>query len=346
MSALWSEFGRRDHIDLAECRQLLRHGSKSFFAASLLLPRRVREPACALYAFCRVADDDIDRGGGAAALERLRDRLDRAYAGCPEDSAVDRAFAATARRFELPRALPEALLDGFAWDLDGRRYVTQADLEAYCVRVAGTVGVMMSVLMGRRDADALARAADLGIAMQLTNIARDVGEDAANGRLYLPEAWLRAEGIEPDSFLARPVLSDGFRAVMARLLALADSYYARARGGIALLPADCRPAIHAARLIYAEIGRAVRTADLDSLSRRAVTSKARKLALLGQAFAAAAVGAAGPGASAAEAAAYLVEAAAEPPGSRPEGIGWVIDLFERMERRDRAERMGRNPTPA
>jgi phytoene synthase len=342
MSTRAPEFAARERADLTACRAHLRHGSKSFYAASLLLPRRVREPASALYAFCRVADDEIDLGGGTAALERLRQRLDRAYAGQPEAHPVDRAFAATARAFGLPRALPEALLDGFAWDLDGRRYATQGDLEAYCVRVAGTVGVMMSVLMGRRDAEALARAADLGIAMQLTNIARDVGEDAANGRLYLPTAWLEEHGIDPERFLAAPALSPGLIAVMKRLLALADAYYRRARGGIALLPGDCRPAIHAARLIYAEIGRNVRAAGHDSLSRRAVTSKGRKLALLVQAVADAALGAAGERSRAAEAAQYLVDAAVLAPSPRPDGLVWVIDLFERLERRDREARLSRN----
>jgi phytoene synthase len=327
---------RAEAADLAACRALLRHGSKSFFAASLLLPARVRAPASALYAFCRVADDEIDGGGSAAALARLQRRLDDAYAGRPQDNAVDRAFAATARRFALPKALPEALLDGFAWDLDGRVYETQADLEAYCVRVAGTVGVMMSVLMGRRDAEALARAADLGIAMQLTNIARDVGEDAANGRLYLPREWLRAEGLDPNSFLARPEVSPGFRAVMRRLLALSDFYYARARGGIAMLPVDCRPAIHAARLIYGEIGRQVADAGHDSIARRAVTSRARKLALLARAVGATAIGSIGHEAEAAEAARYLVDAAAEVP--KPEGLLGVVALFERLERRDRSAR--------
>jgi 15-cis-phytoene synthase len=328
-----------ERADLAACRALLRHGSKSFHAASLLLPARVRAPASALYAFCRVADDAIDDGGSAAALDRLQRRLDDAYAGRPHDNPVDRAFAATARRFMLPKALPEALLDGFAWDLNGRVYGTQADLEGYCVRVAGTVGVMMAVLMGRRGAEALARAADLGIAMQLTNIARDVGEDARNGRLYLPSEWLAAEGMDPMAFLAKPEMSDGFRAVMKRLLALAEFYYARSKGGIAMLPLDCRPAIHAARLIYGEIGRNVTAAGYDSISRRAVTSRGRKLELLAQAVGATAIGSIGHEADAAEAARYLVDAAAEVP--KPEGLVGVIALFDRLERRDREARVAR-----
>ena len=98
----------------------------------------------------------------------------------------------------IPRALPEALLEGFAWDAAGRRYETLDEVEHYAARVAGCVGAMMTLVMGRRDPAILARACDLGVAMQLTNICRDVGEDARAGRLYLPLAWLRDNGIDPD----------------------------------------------------------------------------------------------------------------------------------------------------
>jgi phytoene synthase len=325
--------------DLAACRQLLADGSKSFFAASLLLPPRVRAPATALYAFCRVADDVVDREGGPAALARLTERLDRAYAGRPLDHPVDRAFAATVDHFALPRALPEALLDGFAWDEAGRRYETLADLEAYGVRVAGSVGAMMAVLMGVRDAAALARATDLGVAMQLTNIARDVGEDARSGRLYLPLAWLAEAGIEADRFLAAPRHSAALAGVVARLVAAADTLYARADAGIAALPRDCRPAIRAARLIYAEIGREVVRAGCDSVGRRAVVSKSRKLALAARA-AGAVASIPWPDAEPPLAAArYVVEAAARRAPTRPamavaapRGVDFVLDLFERLER--------------
>ncbi|MGL4440619.1 MAG: phytoene/squalene synthase family protein, partial [Bosea sp. (in: a-proteobacteria)] len=183
--------------DLEVCRELLRNGSKSFFAASLLLPRSVRDPATALYAFCRLSDDAVDLSDDpSAALALLHQRLDRIYAGQPLNHAVDRALAAEVVRFALPRAVMDALLDGFAWDAEGRRYDELSSVLAYSARVAATVGVLMTLLMGERDAQTLARACDLGVAMQLTNIARDVGEDARNGRLYLPRNWLIEEGID------------------------------------------------------------------------------------------------------------------------------------------------------
>lgn len=266
--------------DLAACKALLRKGSRSFAAASLLLPKRVREPAAALYAFCRMADDAIDLSADPGAVAALRDRLDRIYRGTPADVPIDRAFARVAAERELPQALVDALIEGFAWDAEGRRYTSISDLCAYGARVAGSVGALMTVLMGPRDADTMARACDLGVAMQLTNIARDVGEDARAGRLYLPLSWLEEAGVDPAAFLQNPRPGSGVAAVIERLLRFADGLYIRADQGIGLLPPDCRPAIRAARLIYADIGREIVRADFDSVSERAVVSRLRKLWLI------------------------------------------------------------------
>lgn len=267
--------------DLDHCTAAIRHGSRSFHAASKLLPRRLRDPALALYAFCRLADDAVDlQQEKAGAVLSLHERLDRAYAGRPRNAPADRAFAAVIEDFDMPRALPEALLEGLAWDAEGRIYEDLPGLRAYSARVAAAVGAMMCVLMRERRADVLARACDLGVAMQLTNIARDVGEDAAEGRLYLPTDWMVAEGIDPEGFLARPETSPALRALVARLLREADRLYLRAEAGIAALPLDCRPGIYAARLIYAGIGGAVRRAGCDPLAARARTNGAQKLGWL------------------------------------------------------------------
>ncbi len=272
------------NADLAACSAMLAGGSRSFRAASLLLPRRVAEPATALYAFCRVADDAVDiAGGGAAAVAALQARLEAICAGRPAPLAPDRAFAAVVARHGIPRALPAALIEGLAWDAAGRRYATLEELDAYAARVAGTVGAMMAILMGVRSTEAIARASDLGTAMQLTNIARDVGEDARAGRIYLPLDWLAEAGIGPQDLLAAPRFTPALGSVVARLLARADVLYQRAEAGIALLPPDCRPGIAAARLIYAEIGRAVERRGGDSVSARAVVPGRRKLVLLARA---------------------------------------------------------------
>jgi phytoene synthase len=273
--------------DVRRCREVLRVNSKSFYAASLFLPARVRGPTSVLYAFCRVADDAVDLVSpkqGPEAVARMRARLARVYDGAPDDAPVDRALAVVVRRFALPRAMPEALLEGFAWDVEGRRYADMESLHGYCARVAATVGAMMTVLMGARDPGVLARACDLGVAMQLTNICRDVGEDARNGRVYLPLDWLAEAGVDVDGFLARPTFTPELGAVIERTLREADRLYARSDAGVAMLPRDCRVAIRAARLLYSDIGGELRRRGGDSVSSRAVVPGARKAALLARAY--------------------------------------------------------------
>lgn len=271
--------------DLARCRDILRVGSKSFYVAAALLPGRVRAPVTALYAFCRIADEAIDGPGATPdAVEGLRRRLDGAYSGQPDDHPVDRSLSLVVQEYAIPRAVPDAMLEGFVWDLAGREYRTLSDVYAYAARVGATVGVMVSAIMGARSAPALARASDLGVAMQMTNIARDVGEDARRGRIYLPAEWMVEAGIDPDSWLADPAFSPELAGVVQRLVEDADGLYSRARAGIQLVPSDCRLAITSALLIYADIGREIQRAGYDSVSRRAFTSRTRKAVLVARAL--------------------------------------------------------------
>ncbi len=344
-----------DPADMDACRALLKGGSRTFHAASKVLPRRVSDPAIALYAFCRLADDAVDLGDDrTAAVERLKERLDRVYRGQPMDQAADRAFADVVARFSIPRQVPEALLEGLAWDAEGRRYETLPELYGYAARVAGTVGAMMTLVMGQRTPEIVARACDLGVAMQLTNIARDIGEDARASRLYLPQSWLRDAGIEPDAWLANPVFTREIAEIVQRLLDAADALYGRATLGIKNLPLACRPGIYAARALYAEIGRELERGGLDSISQRAVVSTDRKLKVLARTLASldtewARARNLAPVAQLDETR-FLIEAVAATPlrePARPEKVRarpvedrvvWVIDLFERLERRDRMQR--------
>ncbi|GAA0787142.1 phytoene/squalene synthase family protein [Roseibium denhamense] len=267
--------------DLKACAAAIRKGSKSFHLASLILPGETRKAARALYAFCRHSDDLIDdpRSDGRA-LDQLRGRLNLIYEGKPADYACDRAFHRTVDDYAIPKCIPDALLDGFALDIGGARYTTIDDVKHYATCVAATVGLMMALVMRTGDRNALARAADLGIAMQLTNIARDVGEDARNGRIYLPSEWMRDEGLDADEFLANPEFSPALGRVVKRLLNEADHHYRLGHAGIEALPANCRHAIRTAALVYEEIGAEVRASGYDSVTRRAFTTNARKLALL------------------------------------------------------------------
>ena len=341
--------------DRAACKALLSQGSRTFYAASFLLPQRIRESASSLYAFCRLADDAIDLSADPAkALSDLNERLALAYAGQPLPSAADRAFAEVVARVQMPRALPAALLEGFAWDAAARRYETLEDLTGYAARVAGTVGAMMTVLMGVRDPEALARACDLGVAMQFSNIARDVGEDARAKRLYLPLNWLREAGIDADLWLDNPTFTPALGRVVARLLAHAETLYERAEAGIALLPRSCRPGINAARVLYAEIGREVARAGCDSVTARARVSGSRKIAVLTRALAQSARLRRRAPMEALAACQFLVASieagtSGAAPHARAQALGlgtppwwnlhgrvvWVIDLFERLERLER-----------
>ncbi|MDX2234014.1 MAG: phytoene/squalene synthase family protein [Hyphomonadaceae bacterium] len=329
----------------AACRELIRTGSRSFHAASMLLPEDIREGAYALYGFCRLSDDAIDcENRDAGAIDRLRARLDKVYAGDPGPHAVDRPLADTVRRFAIPRETFDALIEGLQWDVDARVYETQSDLDAYAARVAGAVGAMMAALMGVRSRALLARACDLGVAMQYTNIARDVGEDARAGRLYLPRSWMREAGIDPDAWLAAPSFTPALGGVIARVLRRADVLYRRADSGIAQLPAAVRPAIHASRLLYAEIGAEVVRRGFDSVGSRARVPATRKAWLMMRVLSSsmrptAAEAQPGP----LNATRFLVDAVAAAPSpahsaSRrhlEDDVSWVLDLFVRLENRKR-----------
>jgi len=242
--------------DLAACKELIKHGSHSFFMASLLLPKNTAIPARALYAFCRIADDIIDAdNAGESAIAALSSRLDSIYASSAQDYPEDRALAEVVHRFSIPRAMPDALIEGLAWDTTERTYESLSELYDYAARVAGCVGAMMTLIMRTSDKRAVARACDMGVAMQLTNIARDIGEDARMGRLYLPRRWFAQAGINAEQWLANPVQNEHITAMCKRLLSYADILYKRSDAGVALLPLSCRAGIRAARVIYSDIGR-------------------------------------------------------------------------------------------
>ncbi len=260
---------------------MLKQGSVSFHTAAKLLPQRLRDPITTFYAFCRLADDSIDYARDkVASLNKLKMRLDRCYENKPLAQPVDRAFADLILTHPIPRPLIDMLIEGFEWDTKERHYKTISDVRAYSVRVASTVGAIVALLLGVRDRDTIDRACSLGVAMQLTNIARDVGEDANANRLYLPTDWLEERGVKPDDFLLNPTADPAITDCIECLLEEAARWYEHAEAGIARLPRDARAGIFAARHIYADIGRVIRRMDYDSVNQRAIVTNRRKVALL------------------------------------------------------------------
>lgn len=279
---------------VAMSKAMMGEGSKSFAQAAALFDRETRAGAYLLYAWCRHCDDVIDGqelGHGREALTpgEQRRRLDGLYvqtrsalAGEPQPDPVFAAFQAVALRYAIPPEPALALIDGFAMDVEGRRYRTLDELLLYCWRVAGVVGVMMARVMGVSDPATLARAGDLGLAFQLTNIARDVVDDAENGRVYLPLDWLAEAGV-PEDAVGDAAHRPAVFAVAKRLLEAAEPYYDSARIGISRLPYRSAWAIASARGVYRQIGRTLLAGGPAAWDQRVVVSKPAKLAHVSQA---------------------------------------------------------------
>jgi phytoene synthase len=269
-------------------RMTIAHHSKSFALASKLLGPRLRDQTAVVYTWCRRADDAVDESSDISALARLRTELADAYARRATDPILI-AFGDVARERGIPQRYPEELLAGMAMDADGVRYQTHEQLIEYAWRVAGVVGLMMTHVFGVSDDDALIPAAHLGIAMQLTNICRDVAEDWDRGRLYIPDELLAehgAAGLAGDLHRSLPASAIAPLAGAARdLLALADRYYRSADRGIPALPWRAAIAVRVARDVYAAIGDQIARQDHDVTAGRAYVSRARKLVLAGAAIA-------------------------------------------------------------
>ncbi|MDZ5458617.1 phytoene/squalene synthase family protein [Azohydromonas lata] len=268
-------------------RQVIQAGSSSFAAAARLFDPGTRRSTVMLYAWCRHCDDVIDgqqlghgqregrRDHSLQRLQELETLTRRACAGRRSGILAFDGLAEVVRQHGIPPALPLEHLAGFRMDVEGSRYETLADTLLYCYRVAGVVGLMMARVMGARDAAVLDRACDLGLAFQLTNIARDIVEDAAIGRIYVPLQWLHTAGVAADE-VCDPRHRQALAGVAARLLAAADPYYASARAGLAALPVRSAWSVATARDVYREIGRKVHARGPQAWDTRARTSSAEK----------------------------------------------------------------------
>ena len=263
--------------------------SKSFALASRLLDAPTRDRTAVVYAWCRRADDAIDgdvardAADRAQIIRRLEDELAAVYQQRASDPVVE-AFGAVARERAIPRSYPRELLAGMAMDAAETRYVTMGDLELYCWRVAGVVGLMMTHVFGIDDDAALVPAAHLGMGMQLTNICRDVEEDWQRGRLYIPDELLARHGggglageLRTASGLPRSAAGP-LAASVRELLATADRYYTSGDRGLRALPWRAALAAKGASNVYRAIGSRILARGCDVTAGRAVVSRPRKLA--------------------------------------------------------------------
>jgi len=272
---------------VAHAQETIKRGSQSFSAASRLFDPQTRERAWLLYAWCRRCDDIADNqvmGGELgdqsdldARLALIRKLTALAFAQEPTGDPAFDALGIVAAECGLTPAMAEDVIAGFALDAEDWRPRTQADMMRYCYHVAGAVGVMMAVVMGvdPRDQDTLDRACDLGLAFQLSNIARDIVEDDAAGRCYLPVEWLVEQDIEPGQHTKphhRPELAE----MAARLVALVEKHEAAARVGAARLPFRSRWAVISAARIYGAIGRKVARRGPEAWNSRTYVPRAEK----------------------------------------------------------------------
>jgi phytoene synthase len=266
--------GIYDDDDLAAsyriCEQVTKGHSRTFMMASGLLPRDKRRGARALYAFCRVCDNLVDtpqeNSNPREALEHWRYQVLHVQSASDDPVAV--AWADTRIRYQIPWRYAEQLIAGVAQDVDKSRYQTFDELAEYCYGVASTVGLMAMHIIGFRDSQAIPYAVKLGVALQLTNILRDVGEDWRNGRLYLPQDELAQFGLS-EADVAAGLVDDRWRALMQFQIQRTRQLFDEALPGVALLESDGRFAITAAAQLYRYILDDIEAHDYDVFQRRA-----------------------------------------------------------------------------
>ncbi len=266
----------------ATCVDITRFHSKSFYLSTALLPPAKRRAIRALYAFCRTSDDIVDQAAAGTAPHALAHWVNFVHhRATPHDNAVLIAWHDTVAHYNIPQELIDELLAGIAMDLTVTRYATFNDLWLYCYRVASVVGLISMQIIGHVDAG-VDYAVKLGVALQLTNILRDVGEDAARGRIYIPQEDLVAFGVTEDEIFTHH-RSPRFKSLMRFQSARAHALYEESWPGIGLLNPDSSLAIAAAATIYRGILDSIHQFDYDVFSKRAFVPFWRKIGLLWQA---------------------------------------------------------------
>lgn len=267
------------------CKRVARTQARNFYYSFLCLPSQKRASMCAIYAFMRCSDDISDDGGDDrdARMADWRAELDRALQGDYGDSQVWPAFHDTVQRYGIPAEYFHQLIDGTVMDLEPRRYETFADTYRYCYHVASVVGLVCIHVFEFSDPRAKELAEANGLAFQLTNILRDLQEDAQMGRVYLPQEDLRRFGYT-EADLAAGVKNDAFHALMRFEVDRAREFYDRAAPLVEMIHADSRPCLHAMRKIYGGILDQIVAQNYDVFGQRARVSTWQKLRIATEAW--------------------------------------------------------------
>lgn len=272
----------------AWCRDVTRHHAKTFYLATRFLPKSQRNPIYAMYALLRTVDDlvdtaeedialgKLDRKGLARQMEEWREKLRACYDGRPGNDPIMIAWHETLKSCDIPIELPLDLMDGVAMDIDFKPFETFDELYVYCYKVASVVGLMCSEIFGYSDRKALDHAIELGIAMQLTNILRDVGEDVDRNRIYIPLEEVRRFGCSEEQFMQKRI-DENFRNLIRFQIDRARNYYRASDQGIPMLEKRSRFAVRLSSLNYNNILRTIEENSYDVFSRRAYRSFYQKL---------------------------------------------------------------------
>lgn len=257
------------------CANITRTHSRTFYMASALFPPEKRAAARALYAFSRISDDIVDRASGEVLGELYRWRTFALYSLPRDTDYVPLAWAHARKKFKIPLSYSEQLINGIARDVEQKRYDSFSDLTVYCYGVACTVGLMSMHITGYQGPEAIPYAIRLGVALQLTNILRDVADDWQAGRLYLPLDEMQAFGVSEED-IARGHVTKSWQAFMQFQLERVRQIYASALPGVRLLDADGRFAIAAAGELYKGILDHIEAARYDVFSQRAHMTTSQK----------------------------------------------------------------------
>lgn len=268
----------------SDYRMYTRHYAKSFYFSSFALPREKRGAAYAIYAFCRYADNITDVTGYEspdlleAEIIKLRELLDEVYSQARSGISDVSDFTATIRKYDIPKEYFADLIEGVSTDISKKKYYTYSELDVYCYKVASVVGLIMTKVFGYSSEEALTHAVDLGKAMQLTNILRDIKDDYSMGRIYIPGEDMKTFGYTEDDLKNR-IINDNFRNLMKHQVNRARNYYTSANKGLKFLTDDgSRSTVSMMSKIYSGILDEIEAKNYDVFSKRHYVSNYKKIA--------------------------------------------------------------------